>query len=72
MDGFRAKRYGDGEVDGVALLDSPTSGGGEEGIAGNDGVMLGITKGSRSGVDFAGSLVAAVGSSLTSSSPNST
>lgn len=59
-------------MSGVVLLDSPTSGEGEEGIVSNDGVVLGITKGSGSAVDCAGSLVAVVASSFISSSPNRT
>ena len=58
-------------MSGVTLLDSSTSGGGEEGIVGNEGVKLGITKGSGSAVDCADSLVV-VDSSFISSSPNRT
>src|ERR1700761_2962142 len=57
IEGFRVKRYGDGEVSGVVLMGSPTSGGGEEAIVGNDGILLGITKGSGSALDCTGSSI---------------
>jgi hypothetical protein len=57
-------------MSGVALLDSPASGGGEE--VGNEAIMLDITESSGSAVACAGSSVVVVGSSFTSSSPNRT
>lgn len=64
-------------MSGVVRLDSPTSGGGEEAIVGNDGIMLGVTRGSGSALDCACSSTAVgaivrVGSSFASSSPNRT